>query len=265
MRRVAIIGSAGIPARYGGFETLAQNLVHNLYMKFDFIVYCTRRLYNNKERKANCKYADLIYLRISANGPLSIIYDFISIIHGLRKADVLLILGTSGCFILPAVRLITGKRIITNIDGLEWMRSKWGFIARMVLKLSEYIAVKYSDYIIADNNTIRDYLSNKYKISPVFIEYGGDPADILNDSNRNDTVDDKDVYALTVSRVEPENNIHIILDAFSKMPARKITLVGNWTNNRYGRRLYRSYNHYPNIALYNSIYNQNGERACLGP
>lgn len=259
MKKVAIIGSAGIPARYGGFETLAQNLVCNLSPEFHFIVYCSKKLYNKQERLATCKYAELIYLPVNANGPQSVIYDFISIIHAIRKADVLLILGVSGCLILPLARLFSRKRIITNIDGLEWKRSKWNLIARIFLWLSEYMAVRLSDNIIADNESIYNYVRIKYKLKPELIEYGGDNTTLLSGEINTgiDIVNTDGVYALSVSRIEPENNIHVILDSYSNMPDRKIVIIGNWNQNRYGKKLYKSYNHYPNISLYHPIYNQN--------
>jgi glycosyltransferase involved in cell wall biosynthesis len=259
LKKVAIIGSAGIPARYGGFETLAQNLVYNLSTETHFIVYCSKKLYDKHERLASCDYAELVYLPLKANGPQSVIYDFMSIIHAIRKADVLLILGVSGCLMLPLVRLFSRKKIITNIDGLEWKRSKWNLAARIFLLMSEYLAVRFSDNIISDNESINYYIRKKYKLKPELIEYGGDNTKLMSGEINagEDVINIKGNYALSVSRIEPENNIHIILDAYSNMPDRKITVVGNWNQNRYGRKLYKLYNHYPNISLYQPIYNQN--------
>ena len=96
MKKVAIIGSAGIPPRYGGFETLAQNLVLGLKSKFRFVVYCSRKLYNVKERQTGNHDADLVYLPVSPNGPQSIIYDMMAIFHAMRNADIILI-GVSRC------------------------------------------------------------------------------------------------------------------------------------------------------------------------
>ena len=105
---VAIIGTTGLPARYGGFETLAQNLVDQLDPKFDITVYCSRKYYFGKFNNLpkNYKGAKLKYLPFNANGYQSILYDFISIIHAARKSDVLLVLGISGAIAFPFIKLL---------------------------------------------------------------------------------------------------------------------------------------------------------------
>ncbi|UCH13509.1 MAG: DUF1972 domain-containing protein [Bacteroidales bacterium] len=259
MKKIAIIGSAGIPPRYGGFETLAQNLVLNLYSKFRFIVYCSKRLYSKEERLKQNSYAELKYIPVNPNGAQSIIYDIISIIHAVRHADILLILGISGGLFLPVIRLFSNKKIITHIDGLEWKRKKWNFMARLVLRLSEFLAIKTSDDIIADNLAIKDYIKKKYSCEPRVIEYGGDHSAVLSDKGSIKTCF-KDItkpYALTISRIEPENNIHIILYAFASIPEKSVVIVGNWNYSRYGRRLRKKYNRSPNIFMCDPVYDLN--------
>ena len=260
MKKVAIIGSAGIPGRYGGFETLAQNLVQKLNSQFIFVVYCSKKLYNKQERLKSHKYAELIYLPLNSNGVQSILYDIISVIHAIRKVDVLLILGVSGCLILPFIKLFSRKKIITHIDGLEWKRSKWNLPVKLFLKLSEIIAIKYSNKIIADNDAIKDYIKNKYNLVADLIEYGGDQLSLLPDktNNNNNRIHDiKNPYALTIARIEPENMIHIILNTFLNITSKNIVIIGNWKNSRYSKKLYKRYSHYSNIFLYHAIYDQN--------
>jgi glycosyltransferase involved in cell wall biosynthesis len=258
LKKVAIIGSAGIPPRYGGFETLVQNLVTALQKEFMFFVYCSRRLYSKRERPAHQYDARLIYLPVNPNGPQSIIYDLMSLIHAARKVDVLLILGVSGCLFLPLVKLFSSGKIITHIDGLEWKRKKWNPLVKLFLKLSEAMAIKYSDEIVADNEAIKSYIMNKYNIEPRLIEYGGEHAVILPAAKdiREGYITDRRKYALAVSRIEPENNIHVILSAFSEMPSSNIVIVGNWKNSRYGKGLRKKYADYTNISMYNPVYDQ---------
>ena len=148
-KKVAVIGTVGIPAKYGGFETLTEYLVENSNEDFDFTVYCSKPKY--KERPKSYKNSRLVYLPLEANGKSSIPYDALSIIHALFYADVLLVLGVSGAFLLPFVKFFTKKKIVTNIDGLEWKRDKWGGLAKKYLKKQEAIAVKYSHEVVADN------------------------------------------------------------------------------------------------------------------
>ncbi|MEO0096420.1 MAG: DUF1972 domain-containing protein, partial [candidate division WOR-3 bacterium] len=142
-KNIAIIGTVGIPANYGGFETLAENLVTHLSSEFNITVFCSGKAYD--KRLETYKGAKLRYINLSANGPESIFYDIFSIFRSLKFADVLLILGVSGCVSLPFVRLLSRKKIVVNIDGLEWRREKWGRFARWFLKLSEMLAVRYAD------------------------------------------------------------------------------------------------------------------------
>ena len=107
-KKIALIGTTGLPARYGGFETLAHHLTLNLNSQFDFSVYCSDKYFGPKgERRTTFNGSKLIYLPLNANGYQSIIYDIISIIHALFYADVLLILGVSGSIILPVIKLFS--------------------------------------------------------------------------------------------------------------------------------------------------------------
>ena len=122
--KVAIIGTAGVPARYGGFETLAHHLVDELHSDYDLTVYCSSSYYHRDERMKEFNGAKLKYVPLNANGLQSIFYDIYSILHALRYADKLLILGVSGCILLPFIKMFTKKKIIVNIDGMEWRRQK---------------------------------------------------------------------------------------------------------------------------------------------
>jgi hypothetical protein len=168
---ISIIGTAGIPANYGGFETLAENLVANNLSPVQYTVFCSAKMY--KTRLDTYKGAALKYVNLSANGMSSILYDLICMLCSLRS-DVMLILGVSGSIFLPFIRLLYRGKIITNIDGIEWKRDKWNKLARLILRISEWAAVKFSDAVIGDNQGIIDYVAREYQINAVLIEYGGD-------------------------------------------------------------------------------------------
>ena len=135
MRKIAIIGTVGIPAKYGGFETLTEHLTKELGRSYVMTVYCSSKAYKNKLKSYH--NAQLKYINLNANGVQSIPYDIISVFKSLRNSDALLILGVSGCIVLPFVKLISKKKIIINIDGLEWRREKWGKFIKWFLKYSE--------------------------------------------------------------------------------------------------------------------------------
>lgn len=259
-KKIALIGTTGLPAKYGGFETLAHHLTLNLNSQFDFSVYCSSKYFGPKgERKTTFNGSKLIYLPLNANGYQSIIYDFISIIHALIYADVLLILGISGSVILPIVKLFSSKPIIVNIDGQEWKRGKWNKLTQRFLKFSESIAVKYADTIITDNKAISDYVLEHYGKTSALITYGGDH---VSKPALNEAFNDKysfignNKYAFTVCRIEPENNIKMILEAYAGMPYKMLIIVGLWNHGKFGMQLFEQYSKYPNIHLLDPIYDQ---------
>ena len=132
MRRVAIIGTVGIPACYGGFETLAENLVGFRAEDISYTVWCSSKAY--PERLQQYKGSRLRYLPLKANGAQSTLYDLAGMLKSLRDCDTMLILGVSGCLFLPLIRLLFRGKIIVNIDGLEHRREKWGkpFVIRLL-------------------------------------------------------------------------------------------------------------------------------------
>ena len=252
--KIAIIGTVGVPAKYGGFETLVENLLtYKSNADISYRIYCSKRSYNEKPK--TYKNAKLFYLPFRANGTQSPIYDIVSIIHALFTADKLLILGVSGCVILPFIRLFSKKQIITNIDGLEYKRQKWGKCTRRFLKFSEKMAVRYSDIVIADNKVIQNYVWSEYEKNSELIEYGGDHALIdVDDFILSEFNIPANNYAVSICRIEPENNIHILLDAFSKMADKNLVVVGNWERCNYGKNLRKKYAGHENIYMIDSIY-----------
>ncbi len=263
--KIAVIGSVGIPANYGGFETFVEYFTKELSLKYDITVYCSKHSYAKHERKEKHNSSRLVYLPLNANGIQSIFYDFISMCHALFYADTLLILGVSGCIFLPFIKLFCWrKKIITNIDGLEWRRNKWSNKIKKFLKFSEKMAVKFSNIVIADNKVIGNYVVEEYKKNCVIIEYGGDHNQIISLSNEDNCklIDFekypflKSKYSFAVCRIEPENNLHVVLEAFAKMPKQVLAIVGNWNNSEYGRDLLEKYKSYSNIYLYPPTYDK---------
>ena len=234
LKKIAIVGTVGLPAKYGGFETLAEYLVKYLAKKYSLTVYCSSKSYEHRAKYYN--QAKLVYIPLNANGVQSIPYDMISIVKSLRYADTLLILGVSGCIILPIIKLISRKRIVVNIDGLEWRRGKWNKYAKWFLKYSEKLAVNYADVVITDNKVIQDYVKTEHKKDSVLIAYGADHVEKLKLSQQ--VVDTfsflQQRYAFTVCRIEPENNLHIILQAMAKQSDLQLLIIGNWDASQYG-------------------------------
>lgn len=258
VKRIAIVGSAGVPASYGGFETLAENLLRYFFLKNDqieLIVFCSSIRINKKLKSYYS--SKLVYIPLSANGVQSVLYDIISCLLSIKlNADVILSLGISGAIMFPLIRVFTSIRILTNIDGIEWKRLKWGPIAKFVLRVFENIAMRYSNLIIADNEGILDYIPTKYKKKSIYIPYGGDH--LYNDSLY--AIDIGAIpkkYALTICRIEPENNIEMIIKSFLNLENLYLMIIGNWETSKYGRKLQKKYEGYKNIIYINAVYDKN--------
>lgn len=251
---VSIIGTVGLPSCYGGFESLVENLVDKSSQDISYTVFSSSKAY--KEKIATYKGANINYIPLHANGIQSIPYDVLSLLKTLFiRTDVTLILGVSGCLFLPIFRLFYRGKIITNIDGLEWKRDKWNGLIKRFLQLSECCAVRFSDIVIADNQAITNYVAEKYKVSALTIAYGGDHAlEVKNKDNKVSIAVNTIPYFLSICRIEPENNVEMILDSFSQCTQHRLKFVGNWDKSEYGRRLKSKFSTYENIEIIDPIY-----------
>lgn len=258
--KVAIIGTVGVPANYGGFETLVEQLVrHNKSEDLQYAVYCSKKSYNDKRWVYHGAKTE--YIGLNANGIQSIPYDIISLVKASRNSDVILILGVSGCAFLPVFRIFSKKKLVINIDGLEHRRDKWNKWARRFLKFSEKQAVKYGNVIITDNKGITDYVMEEYGKPSELIAYGGDHVIINIDESLSEKVLkeynlEKDGYALAICRIEPENNVHTILDAFERAQ-KPLVFIGNWQKSEYGRILSEQYRNSKYIKITPAVYDLN--------
>lgn len=262
---VSIVGAVGLPASYGGFETLAENLVrYNLSHKVvdEVTVYCSAKSYSS--RPAQFLGANLRYVGLNANGISSIAYDIISLFSSIwHRADVILLLGVSGAISLPLIRIFSRVRVVTNVDGVEWKRGKWSGITRWFLRVSERMAVAYSHDVVADNAGIADHIMKTYGRSVHVIAYGGDHA-VKMPGRHYEGPALPLRYGFALCRIEPENNVSIILEAFAASTALPLVFVGNWTNSSFGRELRQRYAKYTHLYLLDPIYDVGVLRTLRG-
>jgi len=252
---LAIVGISGLPNNYGGFETLAEYLVENLSANLDITVYCSS--IDMKNRPETYKGAILKYIPFTSHGSFGIIYDSIALFRAVYKYDKVLFLGFGGGFVIPFLKKYKSK-IILNIGGLDWKRDKWSPFAKKIIKIAEKFLVKYSGQIISDNIGIQNYILEEYKRESTLITYGGDQAKkqeipeplleiypFLNNE-----------YAFIVTRIQADNNIEMILAAFSKQTKIPLVMVGNWNNSTYSKNLRLKYNNLKNLILLDAIYDR---------
>jgi glycosyltransferase involved in cell wall biosynthesis len=255
--RVAIVGSVGVPARYGGFETLAEALVQQIAVaEFMLHVYCQRSAYAEAERQRVMNGHRRIFVPLPANGTASMLYDAVSLLDAvlLRRCTVVLCLGASGTLLFPLLRLLCPwVRIVFNLDGLESRRAKWSRLGKAVLQGLEAIGICFAHRVVADNRVIRSLVFHRFGRRASVIAYGGDHARPVG-PQKGPAQPLPSRYVLAISRIVPENNIDIILAAFASGDGPPLVYVGNWQDSDYGRALRQRHAGDARIYLLDPVY-----------
>jgi len=262
--KIALLGTVGLPARYGGFETLAEELVKAAAARGlanRLTVWCSGPQ-AGPDRPTSFEGAALRYLPLRANGAQSIPYDALSLWQAARSGHrSALLLGVSGASALPIIRATSRMRIVTHLDGIEWTRPKWGRVARAVLKRSEAMAVRWSHAVIADNPEIAAHVRTTHGRDAVQIAYGFEHAQAAPPADISDLALPPG-YALAIARAEPENNLATILAAFAALPPRPpLVAVANWQATPQGRDLRARYGSHAHIRLLDADYDPGRLRA----
>ncbi|MEW6570926.1 MAG: DUF1972 domain-containing protein [Nitrospirota bacterium] len=227
--KIAILGSRGIPVNYGGFETLAEEISTRLVKRgHDVTVYCCRP-YTQDDERVYKGVKRLILPTIRTKVLEKPVFCLFSIIHvSLNKFDIILMLGVSVSFLCFIPRLF-GKKVIINIDGLEWQRKKWGWLVSWYLKFAERMAGDAADKVVTDSKWIKKYYKKRYGKDSIYIAYGADTIYYPPDETLRRLGLKPDGYILYVSRFEPENNSLLVREAYDEIasPAKKIVMVGD--------------------------------------
>ena len=211
----AILGTRGIPARYGGFETFAEELAQRLVLKgIEVTVYCES---GNGPQPVEYKGIELVYLPATKLGPLTtIFFDIRCLWHARRSHDVVYMLGY-GAAPLCVIPRFWGIEVWINVDGIEWARAKWNAVAKFYFKLMELFSLWTADRIIADAEGIKTHLQSRHRRLPpcTVIPYGAPVIDVAPDENPLKEWGLKPRgYYLVVARLEPENHILEMIEGY---------------------------------------------------
>ncbi|RKE98839.1 DUF1972 domain-containing protein [Ichthyenterobacterium magnum] len=254
--KIAILGTRGIPNNHGGFEQFAEYFSVYLASKnHDVYVYNSHdHPYQDKKfKEVNIIHAYDPEYKIGTVGQF--IYDLKCILDSRkRKFDVILQLGYTSSsvwyWLLPKNAII-----VTNMDGMEWKRSKYSSPVRKFLKYAEKLAVKSSDYLISDSVGIQDYIIKKYNRTSEFIAYGASVFNNPNDKVLSKYKVKKSNYCILIARLEPENNIATIVEGYhaSNTP---YSLIVFGTLNDFGKTLQNKYADDNRIQFVGANYNQ---------
>ena len=213
--RLAVVGSRGVPARYGGFETFAEELGARLAGKgIEVTVFCPG---SSRDRLSTHRGIQLRYAPSPALGPLeTLIYDFACLWRSRHGFDIVYMLGYTSS-ILCALPRIWGNEVWINMDGLEWKRSKWPWYGRLFLRCMEALAMKTGTLLVADSLAIEEHLHANFRAMPPceVISYGTELPDGSPDAAVLETYDlDPDGYYLVVARLERENHVLEMIEGF---------------------------------------------------
>ncbi len=212
--RIALLGSRGIPARYGGYETLMEEISVRLReMGHEVTVYC-RSHYTRRDEREHRGVRLVVLPTIRTKHLDTPVHTFLSCLHAFgQRYDAALVVNSANALFLPLLRLGRVPAAL-HVDGIEKRRAKWGALGRTVYALSERLACRLPQVLVTDADVIRDHYRERYGTDSWVITYGVEPR----------PVDDEGVlermglrrrgYFLYVSRFEPENNPHRVVDAY---------------------------------------------------
>lgn len=259
--KIAILGTRGIPNFHGGFEQFAEYLsVGLLKLGYDVTVYNSSE-HPFKENFFNGVKVKTFYCPEKKYGSFShFIYDWLCSKDAALNEQYDIIYHAGYQSSSPSIMKFKKKSKavwVTNMDGLEWKRDKWSKPVKLLTKIMEKIAVKYSDFIIADNIGIQTYYRENFKLESKYIAYGANIPNDVSDKFLNDYKLDINNYYIIVARLEPENSIEIILDGFLKSNSNKTFVVIGKCFTKYGSFLKKKYIKNQNIKFIGGVYDKN--------
>lgn len=242
--KIAILGTRGIPNNYGGFEQFAECLSVSLVKKGHEVTVYNPHFHSYELDSYDGVRIRKIYSPESSLGAsANFIYDYLCLRDALKfDFDVILECGYHSN--APSYFLMGERKrpvLITNMDGLEWKRSKWNRFTRWLIKKLEKLAVKKSHYLVSDNIGIKQYYQDSFGVDSYCIAYGATPVEVFNEQSLHSYGVTKDHYFMLIARLEPENNIESILDGYlvsgSELP---FLVIGNHKT-KYGVYLKKKY------------------------
>ncbi len=231
--KIAIFGARGIPAKWGGFDTFVTNLAPRLVKKgYEVTVFCMPK-YSLPEQPEYYEGVRLIYLpTIYGKFTETFLHEWISSIHAffcLKKFDIYYVLGCRSSIVYLGHFLI-GRLLVINTDGLDWIRRKWGTFAKNFLKFNYWIARRIGKHLVSDSKELKKYYIEHFNKVTAFLTNGGEiiterKPEVLEKYNLK-----PDEYFLVACRIEPENNIDIIIREYEKTDIPKKLVIAGGAN-----------------------------------
>jgi glycosyltransferase involved in cell wall biosynthesis len=226
--RIALVGTRGVPARYGGFETAVEEVGRRLVEQgHEVVVYC--RTTSGGPRPERHLGMDLVHLPALRRRSLETLsHTGASVAHLLvHRVDAAIVFNAANAPWLPLLRA-AGIPVATHVDGLEWKRAKWGGVGKRYYRVVEALSVRWSDALIADAQGIADYYRDEFGAGTEQIAYGAPRTAGIGSDRLAEVGLTSRGYHLVVARFEPENHVDVIVDGYVRSGARlPLVVVGS--------------------------------------
>jgi hypothetical protein len=254
MKRVAVIGSHGLFAKYGGFEQLVSNLVNERSSNVHYEIFNPRT-----NRLKSCELDDVTLKNsiFKASGFEGLFFDFFSILRSFYRVDTMLLLGIQGIPIIPFLMLFKKTKIVCNAGGIEWERKKFGYFAKLYLKLCFKMSLRFADEVILDNEHFKSFVPKNKSIGAAIkiIPYGGtiDRSMQVTSDLINKYPFLKLDYFLSVSRSISDNMVRELCVSF-KGSMSNLVIISNLSFSEYGKEILSQFSNEKNIYLIDGLY-----------
>ena len=254
IKKVAIVGSHGLYANYGGWDELVKNLAERKPENIQYIIFNS---VDSPPQEVIPKGIAVTQLMVKADGYQGIFYDFWSILLCYRKVDTILLLGVQGIPLIPLLRLFRKVRIVSNVGGIEWLRPKFGYFQKQYLKWCFNLSMVHSDIVILDNPYHRSFLPRRVLAEVKVVPYGGEIDTSLKLTKE---IEEKypfirTDYCLSVSRSLEDNQIDPLCQSFIGS-SHTLVLISNLSSTLYGQRILKKYRDIPNIVIIDGLYHK---------
>lgn len=256
-KTLRILGTRGVPAAHGGFETFAEQLALYLVERgWRVIVYCqdegTGPVFEDR-----WEGVERVHIPVQGDGPKStIVFDWHATLHASRHRDLCLTLGYNTAVFCVLLRL-KGVPNVINMDGIEWSRAKWGSVAKTWFWLNDWAGCWLGNHLVADHPEIKVHLSSRVRPDKITtIAYGADRVEHMPDTAVRALGLEPGRYLTLVARPEPENSILEVVSGFSRQPrGMQLAVLGNYNDgNAYHRAVKAAAG--PEVRFLGAIYDK---------
>jgi glycosyltransferase involved in cell wall biosynthesis len=226
--KIALIGTRGVPASYGGFETCAEELGSRLVERgHEVTVYC--RSHHISYSQPYYRGMRLVRLRTIPNKYLdTIVHTTLSSFHALSQGYDVVLMFIAGNSPVSFVPRLAGQRVVLNVDGLDWKRRKWPPLAKKYIQFAEWLATKMPDAVVTDSRRVQSYYRERWNAMTTYIAYGADVSSLPPGAHLERYHLEPRNYILFVGRLVPENCAHHLVSAFKHIDTgMKCVIVGD--------------------------------------